>query len=394
MAPNERCSECQAAEPIESQTKRSSHNNSDTCISQSYHESEDTILQQNQQCEVCVTCSAHQTDQMFPEDTGNVIYTESNIPARTRSLRSPDSSKCNINTANLHLQLSADTNIKSDAGVKVSKALDFTHLQEACCDNLNIKCDADVKVSEAFDFTNVLEACCDKGVESLSESTSDVDCGNRHSVAALMAACETGGVDVVRALIEKGADVHATELPEAKTALHCASGYGHEAIVTLLIDSGADVNAKSTNNATPLHFASHMGSLEVTKLLLDCGADVNATTTKNVTPLHLASEYGHDDVTRLLIRHGADVKAKTNTLDTALHMACFYGRVSVVTELLKEGAEVFDQNLRGWSCVLCARINGHVAVVNLLIHAMTKCAYMTCMKATARLRHFARAPAC
>jgi ankyrin repeat protein len=56
-----------------------------------------------------------------------------------------------------------------------------------------------------------------------------------------------------------------------------AAGEGHLEIVKLLLEHGADVNAK-TAYETALHLAAEKGHLEIVKFLLEHGADVNAKT--------------------------------------------------------------------------------------------------------------------
>ena len=60
-------------------------------------------------------------------------------------------------------------------------------------------------------------------------------------------------------------------------------------IVRLLIEQGADVTAKDKNLSTPLHLASSVGIPESVQLLIGHGADINAEDMSRRTPLHLAS---------------------------------------------------------------------------------------------------------
>ncbi|MDJ0632365.1 MAG: sigma-70 family RNA polymerase sigma factor [Xenococcaceae cyanobacterium MO_188.B29] len=61
------------------------------------------------------------------------------------------------------------------------------------------------------------------------------------------------------------------------TSLHLAAHRGYLDIVKLLIDAGADVNAKEGNysKSTPLHWAAKEGNLQVVKLLVESGAKLN-----------------------------------------------------------------------------------------------------------------------
>jgi ankyrin repeat protein len=61
--------------------------------------------------------------------------------------------------------------------------------------------------------------------------------------------------DVVRLLLDRGADVNAREDSEGFHALFWAVRYGHGEVVKVLIEKGADVNAKDKGGATLLMWA-------------------------------------------------------------------------------------------------------------------------------------------
>ncbi len=84
-----------------------------------------------------------------------------------------------------------------------------------------------------------------------------------------------------------------------------AADKGHTEVVKLLIDKGADVNFRE-NEA--LKYAANMGHTDTVKLLIERGADVNAQDGKALIE---AAYEGHTDTIKLLIEKGADI-------DTAL----------------------------------------------------------------------------
>ena len=94
---------------------------------------------------------------------------------------------------------------------------------------------------------------------------------------ALMTAARTGRVEVVRALIARGADVHATEGRRGQTALMWAAAEGHVETVEALIDAGADFQTPLDSGFTPLLFAVREGKIGVVRALLKAGANVNET---------------------------------------------------------------------------------------------------------------------
>ena len=60
-------------------------------------------------------------------------------------------------------------------------------------------------------------------------------------------------------------------------------------IVRLLVEQGADVTAKDKSCSTPLHLASSFGTPEIVRLLIERGVDITAEDESRKTPLHLAS---------------------------------------------------------------------------------------------------------
>ena len=99
---------------------------------------------------------------------------------------------------------------------------------------------------------------------------------------------------------------------DEKTPLHYACENGNMQLVEALVDRGADVNARDEIQSTPLHEASFNGHTDVALYLVGLGADVNARTTSQSTPLHYASFVGHTEVAIALVNMGADVNAIDN----------------------------------------------------------------------------------
>lgn len=87
-----------------------------------------------------------------------------------------------------------------------------------------------------------------------------------------------------------------TQVPEL-TALHHASGAGCLEVVKFLIEEGADINTAKYEKWTALHAASYKGNLEIIKLLLEKGANPNIRDTDGKNPR---------DVAVLVSRHNKD----------------------------------------------------------------------------------------
>lgn len=108
------------------------------------------------------------------------------------------------------------------------------------------------------------------------------------------------GLEVVRALVERGAEVNRRCIG-GETPLFNACECGCPEILEYLIQQGAKVSIRDDHGETPLHVAaftidSHYGdATTVVSILLDHGADVAAKDVDGVTPIDLARRTGYSD---------------------------------------------------------------------------------------------------
>ena len=122
---------------------------------------------------------------------------------------------------------------------------------------------------------------------------------------ALMCAALDGRTAVVKALLDKGADVNARD-KEGRTALMFAVINLHRDAVRVLVERGANVNARADDGGTALIFAASGGDAEIMRALLNQGADVNAGfVSTNVTAVAVAAQKGYTEIVRLLQKIGA-----------------------------------------------------------------------------------------
>ena len=158
----------------------------------------------------------------------------------------------------------------------------------------------------------------------------------------LLAAAEGGQVEVVRSLLEEGADVNAAR-GDGLTALHLAAEGGRLPVAKALVAAGAAVDAGTRiGRYTPLQVAARGGHGAVALYLLEAGADPNARTTNSgVTALHLAAgAIGGESAVAALLEHGADPNARDGSSgQTPLFFAAAANRAAAVTTLLAAGAD-------------------------------------------------------
>jgi len=160
-----------------------------------------------------------------------------------------------------------------------------------------------------------------------------------------------------------------------RTLLHAASMYGRVDIVKWLLNQGADTNARQNDRWTPLHLAAVNMHPECVQVLLDHNADVNSRNKEGNTPLYeslfylypiFPSEGKTVDVVRRLLEHGADTNARDHDHSTPLHRASSLGWLEVARLLLSHGANVDEKDEEGRTPFQVASSNGHLEITKLL----------------------------
>jgi len=89
----------------------------------------------------------------------------------------------------------------------------------------------------------------------------------------LLAAARNGHLEVVKLLIQRGANVNASYY--GNTALIQAAHNGHSNIANLLIVNHADINAQTATEDTTLMCEAATGHWGIVRLLVAKGADIN-----------------------------------------------------------------------------------------------------------------------
>ncbi len=130
------------------------------------------------------------------------------------------------------------------------------------------------------------------------------------------------------------------------TPLMHAALSGHTEIVKTLIDVGAEVNANGGEGFTALALAAGSGRTDTLEVLLQAGAHVNTQDGEGWTALMYASEAGHTKIVKALLENHAEVNLQSNEGDTALALAEFQGHKTIVEMLRQSGAVDREESQR------------------------------------------------
>ncbi|XP_067146187.1 protein phosphatase 1 regulatory subunit 16A [Apteryx mantelli] len=191
---------------------------------------------------------------------------------------------------------------------------------------------------------------------------------NEDGLTALHQCCIDDYGDVVKLLLEAGADVNACD-SELWTPLHAAATCGHLHLVELLVKHGANLLAVNSDGNMPYDLcedevtldcietamaeqgitqekieearaATERCMVEDIRRLLQAGADLDAPLDHGATLLHVASANGYLEAAELLLEHKASMSAKDEDGWEPLHAAACWGQIQLVELLVAHGADL------------------------------------------------------
>jgi len=190
------------------------------------------------------------------------------------------------------------------------------------------------------------------------------------AVDSLPMAAARGDLDAVKAFIAKGVNINTREKNyDQDTALTFASNLGHTEIVKYLIEKGADINLADAKGRTPLWYASGVDNIENIKLLLAAGADVNKSPKNGETAIIRAACNGQTETIKLLLAKKANINDKTDENITPLMCAAMYDKAETINFLVANKANINQREEWGYTALMLAAKQGKANAVKALIEA-------------------------
>eukprot|EP00903_Cladosiphon_okamuranus_P011597 g10907.t1 len=176
-------------------------------------------------------------------------------------------------------------------------------------------------------------------------------------------ACIYRLLGATKVLLEAGADLSVRACmdccddDDSRSVLDTAAGQGTADIVRVLIEQGADVGVSGPDGDTPLHHAAYSRFAEVADVLIEAGANIDARNSYNQSPLHIAAGRLNLTMVRAFLRHGLNANCRCQYAQTPLHEAA----VRAVSEprRRREAAGVVDLLLRSGADETLLDDDGH-----------------------------------
>lgn len=137
----------------------------------------------------------------------------------------------------------------------------------------------------------------------------------------LRVSCRSGRIEIFEALLLLGAEIETTSEQDAFSIFHDAALGGNVEILDRIVSMGGRLGPVPGESA--IHVASRDNQVEVLERIIELGGDVNDRTFgfEGETPLHLACYFKSGATANLLIDSGANLNLKSKCGKSPLHHA-------------------------------------------------------------------------
>lgn len=181
----------------------------------------------------------------------------------------------------------------------------------------------------------------DESVTPLLLKGADIDARDGEGCTPLIWAASQEHLSVVKTLLAAGANTNMRDSSSGYSALDYAVAGGYEDIMKALIARGADMHA-GYGGATALHVAALNDQADAVHVLVEAGANTDVKTGDGRTPLSCAAAFGSCKAMLALLQRGASMTTRDGSGWAPLHVACSRpgeGLQAVVDLLLRWGAD-------------------------------------------------------
>jgi ankyrin repeat protein len=177
-------------------------------------------------------------------------------------------------------------------------------------------------------------------IDCLINLGADINAKYNTDVTSLDEAIRLNKMQEIRVLAKLGLAKSSLSIKSGMTALLLATEQGQKEVMKHLVQNGADIHA-SCCTIPPLHQAVESGNVEMVQTLLENGADVNSLKYENITPVYHAVQHQPADmgVFTCLAHLGADFNAQC-VITRAVHNAVAQESPEMLDCILKHVPDV------------------------------------------------------
>ena len=149
-------------------------------------------------------------------------------------------------------------------------------------------------------------------------------------VTPLMLVCDDphAPLEIVRLLVQHGAQVNSKRPDDGATATMIAAKAGNVDVFCYLLPKTININTPSNNGSTALHYACRAGNtsqaLEIVKLLVEAGINIDKPNAINKAAIHVASSAGSWKLVSYLLNKTRQIDLADGDNNTVIHYACGY----------------------------------------------------------------------
>lgn len=206
--------------------------------------------------------------------------------------------------------------------------------------NLDILIDEYIKETVELGNIEILNILLDKV---------DINKGDCYHITPLHLACKEDNLDIVKLLIEKGANIDVKDNCGNAPIHLAAQNIGSFKCVQYLVDMGADINVTNVNDESVLFSAVLHGNCECARFLLDKCPSLISKRSDNGTSISMfAAVRGHYECLELFFDRGCDVNERDLNQYTILHHAvCQTTTPEVIHLVINKGADINSSEKHG-----------------------------------------------
>lgn len=184
-------------------------------------------------------------------------------------------------------------------------------------------------------------------------------------------AMEASRLNVLRLLLEHGANANAKDAEELTPLIYASLQDNGTVFAEALLDHGADIDLGARNGASALYYAAEGGKAAMVELLLKRKANTNQITNFGNTPLYPAVDNAR--IVQMMLESGANPDLGSGAILTPLMQAAYNDRDESLERLLDHNATIDltyakgeDDTYSGWTALSCAVQGGAARCVKIL----------------------------